>query len=106
VLVPSALDGVKKIDKVWTTETEVVYHFALIEAGSRVTHETVKRGDAIDRFFLRILRMKTERVVERNECVQNPIPPNRIDMSKIPVEVWVYGSVPCLMPDRSQIASR
>jgi len=106
LLVPPSLDSLKKLGKVWTTETDVVYHFILVETSSRLVRETVRRGDAVDRLFLRILGMKTTKVIERYECIQSPAPPTRIDMSRRPVEVWVYGPLFCLQTAESQIATR
>jgi len=105
LLIPPALDSLKKLTNVWTTQTDIIYHFVLVDPGTRVVRETVKRGDAFDRLFLRLFRMKTEKVIERSECVQSS-PPNRIEMNRHPVEVWVYGSYGCLQTDVTQVASR
>jgi hypothetical protein len=52
---------------------------------------TVKKGDAFDRLFLRVLGFKTEKTIKEKECIDTePAPENRIDWTKVPIEVWVY----------------
>ncbi len=86
---------------------DAVYHFSLVDSTVQITSRTVQRGDAFDRLILRALRIKTEKIVRGpDECVETPAPTNRIDLTKNPVEIWIYGSVPCLETQASYIASR
>ena len=90
-----ALDNLKDISKFLNPNTGVIYHFTLLFPESTTT--TVKKGDALDRFFLRILKIKTIKVVKETRCAQIPIPPkNWPDLTKNPVEIWIYGSTGCL----------
>ena len=40
-------------------ETDVLFHFILVKAIESTRTETIKKGDALDRFFLRLLRITT-----------------------------------------------
>ncbi len=107
LLVTAALDNLRSLGKLSEIDVEVVYHFVLVDAATRITRTTVKKGDAFDRLILRALRMKTEKVVEDVRCVENPDQPkNRIDLTKNPVEVWIYGSIACVQVEASYVASR
>jgi hypothetical protein len=53
LLFPAALDNLRSLGKLSAIEVEVVYHFVLVDAGTRITRTTVKKGDAFDRLILR-----------------------------------------------------
>jgi hypothetical protein len=94
LLVPAAKASFQKLAQFDGQEVEAIYHFVLTEGGSpRTTVTTVKKGDAFDRVILRALRLKTEKTIVNYECVTGYKPENRIDSSKRPIEVWVYGVV-------------
>jgi len=61
----------------------------------RTTSNTVKRGNAFDRLILRVLRIKTDKEVVTDECVAGSAPPSRMDSSKRPIEIWVFGAAVC-----------
>ena len=107
LLAPSALENLKSLGEL-PDAANVVYHFVLLESTVEVTRTTVKKGDAFDRFFLRLLRIRTERTVEETKCVSDAdsAPKNRIDLTRNPVEVWIYGVVPCLQVETRYLASR
>jgi hypothetical protein len=76
----------------------LLVHFILVETIQSTRTETIKRGDAFDQFFLRLLRIPVVKKVEIHGCISNPnVPPNRLDSTKDPLEVWVYGQARCLM---------
>jgi len=78
--------------------TEVVLHYRLVPTTMSNRTGKVSRGDAFERFFLRVLRISTTREIHTAECVQNPnVPPNRMDSSRAPVEIWIYHAEGCLM---------
>ncbi len=108
LLVPAAMENLKNLDNLAGADIEVIYHFVLMDSTFRVSRRTVKKGDAFDRLILRALRIKTERVVEESECVEKntDLPKNRIDLTKNPVEVWIYGATACLNTQASYIAMR
>ena len=81
-------------------QTDALVHFVLIDVVLSTKVETIKKGDAFDRFFLRLLRIPTTRKIETQVCTQAPnAPANRIDSAKEPIEAWVYGKARCLMAD-------
>jgi hypothetical protein len=79
-------------------QSDVLVHFILVETIQSTRTEAIKRGDAFDQFFLRLLRIPVVKKVEIHGCIRNPnVPPNRLDSTKDPLEVWVYGQARCLM---------
>jgi hypothetical protein len=87
-------------------KVETIFHFRLVDPVVLTTTSTEKKGDAFDRVILRVLHLKTEKVVEHYECVENPYRPvNKVDVSQTPVEIWVYGTTRCLSVEASYIAS-
>ena len=45
---------------------------------------------------MKALGFKTERTVKEKECfIDTELPENRIDSTTAPIEVWVYGRIPC-----------
>ena len=107
LLAPSALENLKSLGDL-PDAANLVYHFVLVDSTVEVRRTTVKKGDAFDRFFLRLFRIRTERVVEETKCISNAdnAPKNRIDLTRNPVEVWIYGVVSCLQVETSYLASR
>lgn len=81
-------------------QTSVLFHFILVENVQSTRTQVAKKGDAFDRFFLKVLRISTVKKVAIHECAEGPnAPANRIDSTKDPIEVWVYGNVPCVTVD-------
>jgi hypothetical protein len=75
----------------------VLVHFVLIDVVLSSKVETIEKGDAFDRFFLRLLRISTVKKIETQVCTQGPnAPANRIDSTRDPIDVWVYGKAPCI----------
>jgi len=99
LLIPAATKNLADIGKLSAKEADVIYHFSLVEPTARITTRTAPRSDAFGRIILRLLRIKTERV-------ETPPPANRIDLTKNPVEIWIYGSGACLTTETSYIARR
>jgi hypothetical protein len=97
LLASTALENLKSLGKLSDAEVEVIYHFVLVRPEYRAAKRTVKKGNRFERFFLRALMLKTEKVEDVTECVAAERPPNRIDVGNNPVEVWVYGALPCMM---------
>jgi hypothetical protein len=81
-------------------QTDVLFHFILSDIVLSTRIETIKKGDAFGRFFLRLFGIPTTRKIATQVCTEGPDPPaNRIDSTRDPVEVWVYGKARCLMAD-------
>ena len=100
LLVSSVIENLKGLEKIQAGDVEVIYHFALVDPMVISKSKVVRKGDAFDRLILRILHLKTERVVEEYDCVEDPNQPrNRADTSRSPIEVWIYGAIPCLQTD-------
>jgi hypothetical protein len=75
----------------------MMVHFVLSDVVLSKRTETIQKGDVLDRFFLRLLRIPTVKKIETQVCTEGPrAPANRIDSAKDPIEVWIYGKVPCI----------
>jgi hypothetical protein len=68
----------------------LLFHFILVDAV--LSTRTIEKGDPFDRFFLRILGIPVTKKIR--ECTESPAT-NRIDSTKEPIEVWVYGKAHC-----------
>src|ERR1019366_2714957 len=75
---------------------EVTYHFSLVKALDVPTSTLVKRGDAFDRLVLRVLGIKTEKVVVDHQCQKAVPPANIFKVAGTVIEVWIYGAAWCL----------
>ena len=116
LLVPVAMKSLKSIGRTGSVlgllsdeKIKVVYHFVLTKPDIRTTKTVVQKGDAFDRLILRVLRLKTTKVVENSECFTGPkTPKNRMDNSVSPVEIWIYGVdvAECIETEAGYIASR
>jgi len=108
LLADAALSNFKELGQLSEAESEVVYHFVFAaEPDIRVKQTVVKRGNRFERFILHAFMMKTEKVVEGTECIENPNRlKNKIEFTKTPIEVWIYGAVPCLQTSVSRVAVR
>ena len=74
----------------------MLVHFILIDTVQLKKTETVSKGHAFDRFFLRLVGIPTVKKIEIHECSERPNgPANRIDSTKDPIEVWLYGKERC-----------
>ena len=88
------------------TTTGLIYHFVLVDPASIATPTTIRRGDAFDRIFLRMLRLKTEKVVIEYKCQEGVPPPNNIKVTPANIEIWIYGSSGCLMTQSGTLLAR
>jgi hypothetical protein len=82
LLTDIAVDSLKALGKISDGEVEATYHFVLIDnTETRLIHREEQRGNRFTRFFLRLFRMKTVRVVDHyHECVEHPVGlKNRVD---------------------------
>jgi hypothetical protein len=79
-----------------TPGESVLIHFVLSDIVMSQRTDTIPKGDAFDRFFLRLLRIPTTRKIATEVCTEGPsAPANRIDSIRDPIEVWVYGKAQC-----------
>jgi hypothetical protein len=93
----AALRGIDLLN-VRAPQTGVLFHFMLVKPIESTRTETTNRGDGLDRFFLRLLRISTVNRRAIYECIESSnVPANRIDSTKDPIEVWAYGKGHCLM---------
>ncbi len=101
LLVQAAMLNMKALGKLSELgETEVVFHYSLIEPSMRDVTVTIKKGDAFERVVLRLLGFKTGKMIKEAECVASPeVPDNRIDATRAPIEIWVYASARCATAD-------
>ncbi len=105
LFVPAATESFKGLVEISSEAAKAIYHFTLTEPVIATKPVIVKKGNAIDRLILRVRRLKTERTV--TYCVEGPPKDqNRIDTSKRPLEIWVYGVAPhCLQEEATQLAA-
>ncbi len=82
-------------------DLDILFHFILDDHFTKVpTQVTVKRGNAFERIFLRLFGLKTQKMVTEYLCYQAPpSPPNRQEFSGATLEIWIYSSVQCAIPD-------
>ena len=106
LLAQEAVSNLKGLGKFSDVEIEAIYHFVLVDGTyTRVTTRVEKKGNRFERLILRAFMMKTEKVVEYTECVENPTPQkNRIEATGNHIEVWIYGGSMCLQTATSQVA--
>ena len=89
------------------TDVEVTYHFVIVDTAKSVpTSTTVKRGNAFERAVLRVLGLKTEKVVHGEECESGVAPPNNVKVNGAAVEVWIYGRTVCIMTQPAVLVAR
>lgn len=97
LLVQAAIDNAKPLGL--NQSVNLNYHFVL----SRITTEpdsfNVKRGDAFDRFFLRMFGLKTEKVVPYNKCMNGVDQPDDVRISEDTIDIWVNAGAMCAIVD-------
>jgi hypothetical protein len=108
LLVQTAVESAKSFVSIQQDEATLglLYHFAVIGPTTVPIPTTVRKGDAFDRIFLRMLGLKTERVVVEKKCQQGVAPANDIKVSGANIEIWIYGSGGCLMTETSTLLAR
>jgi hypothetical protein len=108
LLAPIAVASAKGLGSVQTSVNLVLtYHFILVETTKSVpTATTVKRGNAFERAILRVLGIKTEKVVHGYQCEEGSTPPPNVKVDRSSIEVWVYGGTHCLMVNTSTLVAR
>lgn len=90
------------------TDIALTYHFVIADTATSVpTWVTVKRGNALERSILRMLRLKTEKRVLDYECQQGGDPPaNDLQVSETVIEIWIYGRTRCLTTTTTTLVAR
>jgi len=108
LLTPFALAGVKGFGSAQSQmNLDVTYHFVLVDTARSVpTVETVKRGNAFERALLRVLGMKTEKVVHGYRCEEGVAPGSDVKVNDTAIEVWVYGRTRCLQTNSATLVAR
>jgi hypothetical protein len=94
LLASAAIDRLKH-ESLTSSDNEAVYHFVLVEPEIGTAQYVMKIGNPFTRLFRRVLKLKTEEVVEGAACLERTPPINRIDLLSKPVEVWVYATIGC-----------
>jgi len=79
-----------------TDPVELLFHYQLVDAGSRIVQLREPKGDAFDRLILRLLHRPTFRMVDACAETRDNLPPARADLTTKPIEVWIYEGVRCL----------
>lgn len=89
-------------------KVDVTFHFVIDAGGFHIERgaETVKRGNAVDRFFLRMFGRKTVKQVAYERCKEDEPPPNKVEVSARGVEIWLFGKAMCLQTSTTLIAWR
>jgi hypothetical protein len=108
LLAAAAVNNLKGLGKFSNHDIEAIYHFGFVSGEMRTTTRVERKGNRFERLVLRAFMMKTERVVQGTECIEDSTPPkNRIEVAESRIEVWIYRPVPCLlMMSSGQIALR
>ncbi len=77
----------------------LTYHFVLFANTIIPASMSVKRGDAFDRFFLRMFGLKTEKVVRYNQCVDGAARPNDVKVAADTIDIWINAGAMCAIVD-------
>jgi hypothetical protein len=104
LLAPIAVESAKAFGPVQgSTEFDVTYHFVLVDT-SVLTSTIVKRGNALERAVLRVLGLKTEKVVYG--CQEGIPPANDVKLAVPVIEIWIYGGTHCLQTQAATLVAR
>ena len=106
LLAPVAIDNAKTLGSIQgETKLDITYHFVFVDTNvySVPTLTTVKRGNALERAILRVLGLKTERVVHDTRCVEEVAPVSDIKADGAAIEIWVYGRTWCLQTETATL---
>jgi hypothetical protein len=107
LLVQAAVESAKSfVPMQGATTLGLLYHFALIGPTTVPSPTIMRKGDAFDRIFLRMLGLKTERVVVEYRCHREVAPPNDVKVSGANIEIWINGSGFCLMVETGTLIAR
>ena len=110
LLAPVAIDNAKTLGSIQgETKLDITYHFVFVDTNvySVPTLTTVKRGNALERAILRLLGLKTEKVVHGTRCVEGAAPVSDIKADGAALEIWVYARTWCLQTETATLrASR
>lgn len=100
LLVQTALESAKALAFIQGGgDLDLTYHFVFVDTTRIVTvPRTVGLGNAFERSILRMLRLKTEKVVFDRSCQDGIAPPSIFKVSGAAIEIWIYGRSFCLMP--------
>jgi len=90
-----------------TTDVDVTYHFVFGETTiSVLAPRVIERGNAFERFFLRMFGRLSERVVFDYECVRGVAPPSDVKIDGSVIEIWVYGRDSCLETSAASLVAQ
>jgi hypothetical protein len=108
LLTPMAVESAKAFGSIpGQTDVDVTYHFVIVDTAPNVpTSTTVKRGDAFERATLRLIGLKTGKVVHGYQCESGVAPANDVRVNGAVIEIWIYGRTSCLMPQTATLAAR
>lgn len=87
-------------------QRDITYHFILVDVDIIHTSTTVSRGNSFERLILRVLGLKTVRVVHEYKCEAAVVPQNEIKTTGAVVEVWIYGTTHCLQTDSATLVAK
>jgi hypothetical protein len=104
LLAPTAVESAKAFGSIQgKTDFDMTYHFVLVDAATDVP-VTVPRGNAFERAVLRVLGLKTVKVVYR--CQEGAPPANDLKIAGAVIEIWIFGRARCLQPALTLVAKR
>ncbi len=107
LLARTAVESAKAIGSIQgEPDLDVTYHFVLVDADSVPTPTTVKRGNAFERAVLRMLGLKTEKVVIEFQCQEGFPPPNVVTVAGTVIEIWIYGRPGCPQTQATALLAR
>jgi hypothetical protein len=106
-----AVENAKALGSIQSaTNLDVTYHFVIVDTARSVPTSTiVKRGNAFERAILRVLGLKTEKVVHGYRCEEGTAPINDVNDVKVngaAIEVWIYGRTHCLQTNTATLVAR
>ncbi len=107
LLAPIAVASAKGLGPVeGGTNLDLTYHFVLVDTSKSVpTVTTVNRGNAFERAILRVLGLKTKKVVHGYRCEEGDAPASDVKVNAAAIEVWIYGRTHCLQTNTATLVA-
>jgi len=96
LLAQTAIESAKALISIEReTNLDLTYHFVLVNTTTVPMRTIVQRGNPFERAILRMLGLKTEKVIVDYGCQQGVPPSNDFKIASASIEIWIYGSASC-----------
>lgn len=97
LLTQTAVEGTKSfVSLLGGGDFDVTYHFGFVFV-DRMKRTTIKKGNTFERSLLRLVGLKTEKVVL--VCEDGPDPLSDFKIADANIEIWVSGASHCVQTE-------